>query len=790
MTISRLATELEISRQAVSAHLEGYPPTGKVEVRGQFVNAWSILALPSTLARRLDAKAEAGNYRNVEAMLRQEKPVTASKPAPRPAPVSAEADLSALTNHISLCANPASPTELEWRGIWARAFEEYERLTREGWTEDEAARAVRDTLAASPCFKDTNRHALRMQFNRKLERWQASADKTSTALRDRREDNGEPVILPQSDFDQVITCAGRTYCGDVAPALRYLIGEQKLSTPALARYGHVLETRGYVPKIFAEKCGYKSWLYYMHRMDKLDEETSGTTRDWSALPSLRVYSADDLTPCVYFSIADGRGWFRLVRGQLLVFEDFSSGMILGYSLQPDAQYNSLVIRSLCTHVFSKYGVPAGLYFENGLWRKSSLLKGRKDDTSTHAEMTRGLEDLGIRFTHTKHPWSKPIEKSFDALQTLMQSEPGYCGREEKYDLPPEMKRAKQLVDARKASPEELGLHSYDSWKVRIAELCDQFNRTPQHGERCGGLSPAEVCEMRLTRDVNGEPILGMRFTPEVRHKLALHRECRRVTAAGIQFQFGKKNKRRNIFKYRGEETAHLIGQWVMTGFDPENPEMLTVEDPTNGLVICVARDEKVNPLEKIFAPDSDALAREHARIDGQVAELRAYFKTLDCPFVLPRNVVIADALTIENGRRIAASREKIREEKILTDRAVRFSERIGAPVSPESLREVSNEELNQAAKFVAEPVATETKKTYVLNAPAVSDLPQLRAIFLNTWREVEKAKPEISRYAITHRALGKVVPVNEMTGEQLTRCIEVFTAIKRGHQQHTTPNSL
>ncbi|HEY0550558.1 MAG TPA: hypothetical protein VGF13_13220, partial [Verrucomicrobiae bacterium] len=688
----------------------------KVEVGGQFVNAWPVLALPSAIVKRLDAKAEASGYRNAEALLRLDKPAPAPKPAPRPAPVSAEADLSALTDHISLCADPTTPTELEWRGIWARAFEEYERLRSENWTVDEAARAVRDALAASPCFKDTNRHALRMQFHRKLQRWQNSPQKKADALRDRREDNGEVLLISDADRKALITVAGKNYRGQLGPAVRDLVHPDgarvtlkgqvvtlRFSSTLAKRYQHVMQTRGYTPAPLVDACRKKAELYYLHGLDKLDEETSDTTRDWTIMPTLRVYSGDDLTPCVYFSIPDGKGWFRLVRGQLLVFEDYGSGMILGYSLQPDAQYNSLVLRSLCTHIFSAYGVPIGLYFENGLWRKSSLLKGRKDDTLTHAEMTRGLEDLGIRFTHTKphSPWSKPIEKSFDALQTLMQREPGYCGREEKYDLPPEMKRAKQLVAARKASPEELGLHSYDSWKLRIAELCEQFNRTPQLGERCGGLSPAQACESRLVRNAAGEPIPNITFTPEIRYKLALHREWKRVTAAGIQFEF-----KRTLFKYRGREMAHLVGEKVMTGFDPENPEMLTVEEPETGLVICVPRDEKVHPAEKLFAPDSGALAREQARIEGQVAELRAYFKTLDCPFELPRRRVVADVLTIENGRRIAAGRERLREHKQLSDRAEKFSQEIGAPVAPESMREVSAEELADAAEFVSEPVTT------------------------------------------------------------------------------------
>lgn len=627
------------------------------------------------MVRRADSGRE--DWSRLEIYLPEKTKAQESAP---PAPVKDE--LPALAAYVAQCAHPARLTELERRGLWAHACEEHDRLVAEGCPESEAARTVRDALAALTPFADVNRHALRMQFSRKLELWRE--EKKTTALRDKREDNGSPVVLAQKDYDEIIASAGKQFRGQVAPAVRYLLGAEKLSAPFQRRYGHLINTRGDCPEHILEQCGYKAWLYYMHRMEKLDEETGSTERDWNAMPSLRVYSADDLTACVYSYVTGADGRFRLVRGQLLVFEDYSTGMILGYSLQPDAQYNSLVIRSLCTHVFAKYGVPTGLYFENGMWRSARLIKGSKTQTLSNAEMTRGLEDLGIRFTHTKHPWSKPIEKSFDLLQTLMQSEPGYCGREEKYDLPPELKRAKELIsrNTKPVHPAELGLYSFDEWKIRVGELCEQFNRTPQHGARCGGLSPAEACEKRLLRN---DP--NMTFTPQVRHLLALHREPRQVKASGINFEFG-----RRTFRYRSEELGQLNGQTVMTGFDSENPEMLTVEDPATGLVLCVPLHEKVHPSEGLFDDQSGTLAREQSRIEGQVAGLRAYFKVLDCGFPLPVRKVIADPVTIENGRRIELGRQAIREQKKLTERARSVAARTGLLVNPANLTSVSAEE--------------------------------------------------------------------------------------------------
>lgn len=661
---------------------EDFESAGVADYRREFGREISARYLRELLAtvRQRDGGAE--NWSRTEIFL----PATLIAREAGPALADAPANLAALTEFVGLCGNPAQLTETEWRGLWATACEEIQRLTQEGWTADQAARAVRDALAVLPPLTRTTRDALRIQLARKLRTWKANGERTD-ALRDKREDNGRPVVLPQSDFDRVIACAGRMFRGQVAPAVRHLIETRQLSAPALLRYGHVLQSRGYTPEIFAEQCGYKAHLYYMHGLDKLDEFTGSIERDWNALPSLQVFSADDLTACVVFYVENEDGTHKLIRGQVLVFEDYSTGMMLGYSLQPEGQYNARVIRSLFTHVCSKYGVPTGLYFENNIWRRSVLMKGSRADALnlTQAEVTRGLEDFGIRFIHTKHPWSKPIEKSFDLLQTRMQAVPGYCGREEKYDLPPAIKRARELVGRKlnPAHPKDFGLLTLEEWYAKLGELCDDFNRTPQKGARCGGLSPMQACEARLPRNANGQPIPNMTFTPEVRHKLALHHEFKTVRANGVEFCSGK-------FRYRGEELAPFLGRRVKCGFDSENPELLTVENPDTGLVFAVRLHEKVNPLETIFAPDSGALAREHTRANGQIAPLRAYFKALDCSFEIPRSVVVTDALTVENGKRIEAAREGLRAENRLSQRARRFTEKTGLPVAPARLADTTS----------------------------------------------------------------------------------------------------
>src|SRR6202044_920827 len=89
------------------------------------------------------------------------------------------------------------------------------------------------------------------------------------------------------------------------------------------------------------------------------------TRDYTGISSLQCISGDDFTLNTYFYVPDGKGWFNLTRGQVILFIDCRSLRILGWALEPRKSYSSLTIRSLCTNVFGEFGVPEVLYFERG-----------------------------------------------------------------------------------------------------------------------------------------------------------------------------------------------------------------------------------------------------------------------------------------------------------------------------------------------------------------------------------------------------------------------------------------
>jgi hypothetical protein len=120
------------------------------------------------------------------------------------------------------------------------------------------------------------------------------------------------------------------------------------------------------------------------------------------------------------------------------------------------------------------------------------------------------------------------------------------------------------------------------------------------------------------------------------------------------------------------------------------------------------------------------------------------------------------------------------EESTLTKRAERFTIETGVPISPTNLRGTSVDDLKSLERFlITEAPTLEAPAAPVRASSGGKSLTQLRAILWQKWKEAQSAQPGINRHAITQKALGSNVPVNEMDAKQLGRCIEVFSAITR-----------
>jgi len=557
-----------------------------------------------------------------------------------------------LASYLAACGRPAS--EIEVRGIWTMAFEEYGRLVTAGDSPKRAARRVREYLFSHASFLAPTREALLKAFGRKLSAWIESGH-DAKALRDGREKNGARFELPEEDRDLLIHRAVFYYRGDVASAWRDLL-RNGFSEPVRIRYAEKAQSKSHVPTSIRDSVSTEvEILTVMHQGPRAFDQIRGfVNRSYDGIASRKCMVADDFTMPVYFLIPDGKGWFNLTRGQVLIFLDFRSLRVVGWSLQPDRNYSSLTIRSLCTHVFGEpdNGVPSILQFERGIWESSKLIKGDKEAAFGFSEVAQGLREFGIKFIHSIRARSKTVERVGGLLQDLMEAEPGYCGRDERRDAPESLRKQMAALAARKPGC-LTHFFSYEQWNARLGEIIEQYNATKQQGRILDNLSPDEA--FAKFADPNDPP---MELSGAIRYLLAHDKRPARVTMNGVTIQVGKK-----IFNYKGQEISHLVGEEVLAWFDPENPEILVVTDMNRENPICVARSSEPSALECLTDPESETLARELKRVDGQASYMKTRFNVLKSKFAMPRRYTLGSPGTIALGMEIENQKGRLKTEQ-------------------------------------------------------------------------------------------------------------------------------
>ncbi|MEI7534120.1 MAG: hypothetical protein WCK57_07085 [Verrucomicrobiae bacterium] len=608
------------------------------------------------------------------------------------------ADFAELESFIAGCTNPHAPNKTECAGVWTLALDKFTALVQAGTPEKSAARRVRKFLSARASFLAASRDALWIAWKRKLQTLQ-NAGGDAKSMRDRRAENGSQFTLPEDDRDALIHRAVFVYRGDIAPAWRDLL-RKGFSPAVVERYAGRAVNKSHVPASVMDSIAPEvEILTVMHRGPRAFDSIRGhVTRSYDGIASLQCVSGDDFTMNTYFYIPDGKGWFDLTRGQVILFIDFRSLRILGWALEPRKSYSSLTIRSLCTNVFGEFGVPLVLYFERGLWKSATLLKG-KTDPFTFTEISQGLREFGVTFKHAIRPRTKVVERIGGMFQDIAEAEPGYCGRDERRDAPESLRKQMAEVATRKVHPEKY-FYSLDQWNRRIEELVNQYNAEPQQGHILAGMSPEQAFEKYISQE--NPP---MQFPAGLRYLLANDKRLARVTLNGVTIQIGKVK-----FNYRGQEIAHMVGREVLAWFDPENPESITITALDHTNPITVARSENPNALESLIAPESGTLGRELSRIGGQASHMKTRFNVVKAKFPLPARMLLGAAQKLELGQEITAQKNELTENASRRQRqrsqANKFAQRTGIVVP-----ERAQENLQPGdARFLADFLNDETEE--------------------------------------------------------------------------------
>jgi hypothetical protein len=662
-----------------------FNPRGVIEYAKTFGNLISERHWYRLFKRTLDRDAGAEDWNRLEIYL-------PDNPRQKETPATAANGFRELAEYISACGDPHAPTEIERRGIWTLALESYEGMIDHGTEDKNAARQVRDFLFAMAPSLAASRDALLKAFARKHQAWK-KAGSDPKALRDKRENNGASFELPEDDRDRLVHRAVFYYRGDIAPAWRDCL-RSGFSPAVVERYAGRAWKKSHVPASVMNSIAPEVELLTVRSRGRkaFDAIKGSVTRSYEGIASMQCVSGDDFTLNTYFYIPDGKGWFQLTRGQVILFIDFRSLRILGWALEPRKSYSSSTIRTLCTHVFGEFGVPEVLYFERGLWKTATLLKG-KTDPITFAEISQGLREYGILFKHAIRPRTKTVERVGGMFQDIAEAEPGYCGRDERRDAPESLRRQMAEVETRKAHPEQY-FYSLDQWNRRIGQLVEQYNADPQQGRILAGMSPDQAFEAHM--DMDNPP---MQFGAQFRYLLAHDKRLARVTLNGITIQIGKKK-----FNYRGPEIAHLVGRDVLAWWNPEDPETIVVTKPDRTDPICLARSESPNALESLIDPESGILARELARIEGQASHVKTRYSILKAKFAMPQRKLLVDAQTIDLGRQIDVQRAELTEKANRRRRQGELAQRLVSSTGirvPESVRnDIKVEDVQFLDKFL------------------------------------------------------------------------------------------
>lgn len=560
--------------------------------------------------------------------------------------------------------NPAAPTLADRAAVWSAMCTSLQMLLEAGEPMAKSrSRLIEHVFARAP-WLSRSKASLAKCFDTKWDRY-LSGDRSLKDRRPVRSGRRRQVPLTKEDEHKLI--AHGLTSGSLAAAWRTLHGQGELSAGVVAGYTSNSASKTYVPahvrKLITPQIGRLQDLHHGPRRAKLNG--AYVSRDWSKVFPGDWYQGDDCTLPVYYWEHGPDGVPRALRGQCLLMIDVRSLRTLAFALHSANHYNARVIRGLILKTHDSYGLPRrGFYFERGIWKSSRLVTGGESGTNGHRsdetpmeETEAGMKDFGVEFRHATLPRGKVVERVLGILQSSMEGEPGYCGRNEQVEKFERLQ--KNLLAARRGKLRfsDFLLHR-DEWVERLAEICDAYNQERQDGQLLRGLSPCDFWSQRFDFE---KPLI--RLADGLRHVLANHRRPLKVTSNGVCVQIGKERH-----WFRNESTGALRGQVVQVYFDPEDLSSVWIRpsgDTSTAIVVpraelpsamdatdeeiaaaiaqCASHNQADRTLYRAIAPHFPPRSRPHFRqnlvspefieqtraIQDQQADARAALETRD-----------------------------------------------------------------------------------------------------------------------------------------------------------------
>jgi len=608
------------------------------------------------LYRTIERAGQAAEYWRLELYLDE-------RPAKKAKVISGKTvfDFEPIALELQRCGNPPSAKEIDH--LWAQAVKLFREQSAEANSKRLKRRLLGYLLTHVPDMA-ASYEALRRNFDRKLALTLELQGDEVTALADGRRErrgvaNAKPI--PSEDIETMVGYTAFNCGFRVAQGIREMaaMGERSgLTAETLEILNRQSASKSYVnARIYSPVVrGVCEIMPFILGKKAIDDATASHRRTYGRLRSMTVITADDFTMPVYFWIQDRDGRYRLTRGQCLLYIDCRSLNILGFSLQPERNYNSLVIRTLDNRVCQQWGIPKYKYYERGIWQNSKVVKNAApvgwSAAHSDAESDFGWGQLGVRIIHAKRARSKLAELVGGLLQNLMERVIGYCGRDERRDCPEITKKNKLAVESGRVHPEGLFL-SFDQWQVELQRLIEWYNATTQQGFILDGLSPDKAFEQFWPKDDPPTPYNGAHA-----HLNAHWVSKRTVTVNGICFKIGKEP-----YVYRAEELR--FGDTLLAWFDPDCADSLGVTDLKQRNPMVVERMKDVDFLAAIDpeSAEGQVFQMETAKAQTIISNQRARFKVLQKKFepTFRRMIVPPDVAKV--GETFAAGRKSIEDRK-------------------------------------------------------------------------------------------------------------------------------
>ncbi len=625
--------------------------------------------------RTIDRDAGAGDFSRLELYLSDK---LARKDA-TPAGYSAAAEgLHTLKRWVMAVADPARPTKEETLMVWHGAFLEFELLTGEFMiAEGKARKSVLKALGNCGVHLAKSRESLRRAFYRKLKLWVENG-RTPSAIEDKRAEKSGHRRAPALPEEDRLTILARCVenGGRISQGWREVMRRGELSFETTQRFIHNPASKSHVPHAIREAVGNDVELLANIHHGPHQHKVKGAyvTRDYSDMQAGDWFSADDVTQNHYFWIDTPEGR-KATRGQTLLFIDVRTGYILGYALHPEKTYNSRVIREQITQLHDSWGFPRkGLLFEQSIWKAKLLVGDPRGDELPFEDTEKGLSEY-VRFIHARNPRAKTVERIIGIIQNEMESLPGYGGRAEMIDKYERLQKNLRHARSGKIAYEDF-LLSMEELEVRLKEIVERYNHTPQEGHMLKGLSPHEAFEEFFNWN---DPLI--RLPKENRFLLSNHRKPMKVTRNGIRLTFKGES-----WWYRNADTSHLQGHQVLVWYETTQavPDFVTITDMDQRNPVLIPRE--VKPAEL------DADPEELSRAMRQSAEHNSYARTIYRK-IEPKfsgnlfRQVISDKSTRDLGEKIETQRKahatKKRKDSAVTRKIRQFERERGlkAPMS-------------------------------------------------------------------------------------------------------------